>query len=245
MRSPDRGGVRGRGAFPGRPRRAADAALAALALAAWGCAARAPRRPATAAEAAAIVSRWEGFREAVLARPAAELFYDARARRALFSTSGVAAVRDEPGRSLTVVLEGPAGVPLARASWDGARTVVRRAGSPREEREFEGDDPLTPLGIPLSAPSLSLLLFGLPDASPPERVEFSGGTPWLSWRGGALSCELDPSGRARRVVAVDANRKVEVRFSEWSGGIPSRIRIDVSTGGRADLALRADAGGES
>jgi len=214
-----------------------------LAVAAAGCATRLSRRPATAAETAAIVARWETFRQAVLARPAAELFYDARARRSIFSTSGVAAVRDDPGRSLTVVLEGPAGLALARASWDGARTVVRRAGDPRDDREFEGDAPLTPLGIPLSAPSLSLLLFGLPDASPPESVELAGATPWLSWRGGALSCELDPSGRARRVMSLDGRRRVEIRFPEWSGGIPSRIRIDAAHGGRADLALRGDAGG--
>ena len=239
--------MRSRNGIPAPPARALRAALAGtLAALAAGCAARAGRRPATAAETAAIVSRWETFREGVLARPAAELFYDASARRSLFSMSGVAAVRDSPGRSLTVVVEGPAGLPIARASWDGVRTVVEREGRDSGgPQRAEGDAALASLGIPLSAPSLSLLLFGLPDASPPETVEVGARTAWLSWRGGALSCEIDSEGRALRVVALDAKRKVEIRFVEWAGDMPSRIRIAVSTGGTAELALRAGEGGAS
>jgi hypothetical protein len=213
---------------------------AAVLLALAGCAARVPRRPATAAEAAGILARWDSFRDAVLARPAAELFYEARARRSLASESGIAAIRDDPGRTLTVVLE-EGGLPVARASWDGTRTVVRRTGR-SEEREIEGDAPLTPIGIPLSARSLSLLLFGLPDASPPESVAIAGESPWLSWNGGALSCELDSAGRPRRVVSAASGRTVEIRFAEWSEGIPSRIRLEASGGGSAELRLRPGAG---
>jgi len=213
---------------------------AALALLASGCAGRAGRRPATAPEAAAILARWDGFRESVLARPPAELYYDATARRSIFSMSGVAAVRAAPGRSLTIVVEGPAGFPIVRAEWDGDRTVVHREGRPPQT--LEGDVALSALGIPLPASSLSLLLFGLPDAAPPERVEIGADAAWLSWRGGTLSCEIDPAGRPVRVVARDGSRKVEIDFREWAAEVPSRIGISVSTGGTATLVLRPDAG---
>jgi hypothetical protein len=149
-------------------------------------------------------------------------------------------VRAAPGRSLTIVLEGPAGLPIARAEWDGVRTTVRREG--KGEQTLEGDAVLSALGIPLPASSLSLLLFGLPDASPPERVEIGAHATWLSWRGGALSCEIDPAGRPVRVLARDADRRVEIDFREWAADVPSRIGISVSTGGKASLSLRPDAG---
>lgn len=221
--------LRKRGTRPGRILVAG--ALAALASA---CAGRA-RRPATAAETEAVLSRWSAYRESVLSRPAAELWYDARVRRSVYGTSGVAAVRDAPGRSFEVVIEGPAGVALARATWDGARTTVVREG---RSRTFDGDAALSEVGVPLSARSLSLLLFGLPDASPPEAVEIGSSGPWLSWRGGALTCALDSSGRAIRVLARDDERSVEVRFADWENGIPSRVRIAGSPGGTAELALR-------
>ncbi|HET9795568.1 MAG TPA: hypothetical protein VFS34_14030, partial [Thermoanaerobaculia bacterium] len=127
------------------------------------------------------------------------------------------------------------------ATWDGVRTVVQREG--KGEKTIEGDAVLAALGIPLNASSLSLLLFGLPDASPPERIEIAANSSWLSWRAGALSCEIDPAGRPFRVLARDGRRKVEVRFTEWAGDVPSRIGISASTGGTASLALRpADAG---
>ena len=211
-----------------------------MAVFAAGCAGRGGRRPATAQEAAAVVSRWDAFRDAVMSRPAAELFYDAVARRSVFSMSGVAAVRAVPGRSLTIVVEGPAGLPVARASWDGVTTVVQREG--KGEKVVEGDGALSALGIPLPASSLSLLLFGLPDPASPERVEIGAGRAWLSWRGGALACEIDPAGRPVRVIARDASRKIEIRYPEWTGGLPSRIGITVSTDGTASLALRPEAG---
>lgn len=183
-----------------------------------------------------ILSRWNAYREAVLARPPAELYYDARVRRSMWAASGVAAVRDAPGRSFEVVVEGPAGLPVARASWDGVRTTVARDG---RTRTFDGDEALSTVGVPVSARSLSLLLFGLPDAAPPEAVEIGESRPWLSWRGGALTCALDPEGRATRVLARDGERSVEIRFAKWESGMPSRIRIAASPGGSAELALRA------
>jgi hypothetical protein len=44
------------------------------------------------------------------------------------------------------------------------------------------------------------------------------------------------------VIARDAARKIEIRFREWSGDLPSHIAISVSTGGAASLVLRPDAG---
>jgi hypothetical protein len=210
-------------------------ALAALASA---CAGRA-RRPATAAETEAVLSRWNAYRESVLARPAAELWYDVRVRRSVYRVSGVAAVHAAPGRTFEVVVEGPAGVALARASWDGSRTTVMREG---RLRTFDGDEALSEVGVPLSARALSLLLFGLPDASPPQAVEIGAPHAWLSWRGGALTCELDSSGRATRVLARDGERTVEVRFDAWESGIPSRVRVAASPGGTADLTLRRGEG---
>ncbi len=154
--------------------------------------------------------------------------------------SGIAAVRAAPGRSLTIVVEGPAGLPIARAEWDGVRTTVRREG--KGEQTLEGDGALSALGIPLPASALSLLIFGLPDAAPPERVEIGAHAAWLSWRGGALSCEIDPAGRPVRVLVRDAARKVEIDFREWTADLPSRIGISVSTGGTASLTLRPEAG---
>ena len=241
MRPPSRPPKRESG-HAGRARKPLGLAVtaAALALLASGCAGRAGHRPATAAEAAAILSRWDGFRESVLARAPSELFYDATARRSVFAMSGVAAVRVVPGRSLAIVVEGPAGLPIARADWDGARTTVRREG--KREQTLEGDAVLSDLGIPLPASSLSLLLFGLPDAASPDRVEIGAPGARLSWRAGSVACEIDPAGRPLRVLARDASRKVEIDFREWVDGVPSRIGISVSTGGTASLALRPDTG---
>lgn len=195
-------------------------------------------RLATPEQAAEILRRWDVYRDAVLARPPMELFYDATAHRSVFSESFVAAVRDQPGRSLSIVLEGPLGLPLARARWEGGETVIERPGKSPLEKTVQNGAALSDFGIPLSAQSLSLLLFGLPETARPERVELAGGNARFSWNDGALSCEFDlDGGRARRVFSRDAKRQVEIRYLEWRDGIPSHIRIDVSTGGSAELVL--------
>jgi len=211
-------------------------ALAALASALVSCATGIPRRTAAPpARAAEIALRWEAFRSSVLARPAAELFYEARFRRSILSGTFLAAVRDEPGRTLSVVVEGPLGAVVARARWDGKTTVIERAG-----RDAGGDLPtLADLGVPIPARSLSLLLFGLPDEGPPEAFSLAGGAPWVSWRGGALACEFDDSGMTvRRILFREGGPPLDIRYSGWDAGIPSRIAIRISGGGRADLIAR-------
>lgn len=221
----------------------ARAASLAAAVAFFGaCATRPLRRvPATPAQAAGILPRWQVFRDAAVARPPVELFYDVRATRSVFSESFVAAVRDDPGRSLFVVVEGPLGVALARATWDGSKTVVERLDRPAKARAGEGDGSLSTFGIPLSARALSLLLFGVPEISPPERVELQDGHAWLSWEGGGLACEFDPAAALPLGVVVgEGRRRVTARFLGWRQGIPSRITLVMSGGGRAELVLRTE-----
>ena len=216
-------------------------ALAALASALVSCATGIPRRTAAPpARAAEIALRWKAFRSSVLARQAVELYYDARLRRGLLSGTFVAAVRDEPGRALAVVIEGPLGAAVARAKWDGRTTVIERAG----HAAAGGDSPtLADLGVPISARPLSLLLFGLPDETPPDAVELAGGAAWLSWRDGALACEFDDAGlTVRRVLSREGPTPIDIRYSGWDGGIPSRISIRISGGGRADLVARPGEG---
>jgi hypothetical protein len=214
--------------------------LASIAVA-TGCATRPPKRTfATPEQSAEFLRRWEVYRSSALARPSSELFYDAHARRSVFSETFAAAVQDDPGRSLSVVVEGPLGLPLARARWNGGETVIERPGKSPAEKRIPMGAPLSDFGIPLSAQSLSLLLYGLPEITPPEKVERAGANAWFSWNDDRLSCEFDlEAGRAKRVVSRDAKRGVEIRFLAWRGGIPSHIRIDVSTGGSADLVLKS------
>jgi len=182
--------------------------------------------------------RWESCRADVLARPPLERFYDARARRSVLSGTFVAAVRDDPGRSLSVVVEGPLGVPVARANWDGERTVVERSGGAAER--FSDEAPLADIGVPLSARVLSLLLVGLPDTARPDAIELTGDAAWLTFRGSAIACEFDPAqGRVRRVLSLAHGRRVEIRYGGWEGGVPSRVAIKVSGGGSADLVAKA------
>ena len=232
----------GRVAFPPKLLRWAIGAAAVAPL--LSCATGIPRRrAATAPEAAAIVRRWESCRDAILGRPPLERFYDARARRSVFSGTFVAAVRDDPGRSLSVVVEGPLGVPIARARWDGERTVVERSGIPAKRFSDAappgGDAPLADIGVPLSARTLSLLLVGLPDTARPDVVELTGDAAWLTFGGSGLACEFDAAqGRVRRVVSLARGRRVEVRYGAWDGGVPSRVAIRVSGGGSAELVAR-------
>jgi len=222
---------------------AGTAALGAVALLA-GCASRvAPRVPATPAQAAAVLPKWQAFRDGILALPPAERFYDVRASRSMFSQSFVVAVRDDPGRSLLVVVEGPLGVAVARASWDGGRMLVERLDSPARERGGAHEETLASFGVPLPAKAVSTLLVGIPEVSPPEGVEMDGRRTWLSWDGGRVACQIEPSmARPVRAVFRQGRRRVEIRFAEWRAGMPSRIAIEISGGGRADLVLRPPEG---
>ena len=229
----------GDGRVPLPPRLLRCATAAAVAGTLLSCATGAPRRrAATEEQAAAILTRWEAGRADILGRPPLERYYDARLRRSVFSGSFVAAVRDDPGRSLSVVIEGPLGVPIARARWDGERTVVERSGRP--SKRFSDGAPLADIGVPLPARSLSLLLVGLPDTASPDVVELTGDAAWLTFRGSGLACEFDVGqGRVRRVLTLAEGRKIEILYRDWESGAPSKIAIRVSGGGRADLAARA------
>jgi hypothetical protein len=174
-----------------------------------------------------------------------ELFYDAEVSRSVVTMSGTLAVRDDPGKTLALRVEGPLGLPIARADWDGEETKVVVTGSRRGERTIAGDGDLSrELGVPVTANELSLLLFGLPDRAAPESTELAGERAWFSWKGGALRCDFDlSSNRVGTVVSRGERDSVEVRFLEWNAGLPSKIRIKTSRGGGAKLALRsADAG---
>lgn len=222
-----------RDALPGtRPLRLAAAAALVLLSA---CVSHGPSGvPAGAERTASILRAWDAFRASVVSRSAEELFYDVSARRSVVSGSFGAAVRCEPGRSLTVVLEGPLGAPLGRARWDGTRTVVERGG-----KTTEGDAALAVLGIPLPPRALSTLLFGLPETSAPDRVTLAGAAIWLAWRGDDVACAFDPTApRVDRVVSRAGGPRVEILYSGWENGTPTRIRIDVERGGRAELVLR-------
>lgn len=196
--------------------------------------------PATATESASVLERWDRYRTGALPREAAELYYGAQVSRRGLSISGTLAVRDDPGRSLTLLVEGPLGVPIARAEWDGRSTRIRRYARGKDT-ESDGDSMELgeSLGIPLSARSLSYLFFGLPEESPPESLEVAGGSARLLWQGGDVACEFDAAGgRARRVFVRGEKKSVEVAYLDWSGALPSRIRVRVSSGGTAELTLR-------
>lgn len=169
------------------------------------------------------------------------MFYDAQVSRSVVTMSGTLAVRDDPGKSLALRVEGPLGLPVARADWDGEVTKVFVSGSHRGEQTIAGDADLgRELGVPVSAAGLSLLLFGLPDRASPESTEIEGERAWFSWNGGAIRCDFDvSSNRAATVVARGDRGSVEVRFLEWGPALPSRIRIRASRGGSAELRLRS------
>jgi hypothetical protein len=93
--------------------------------------------------------------------------------------------------------------------------------------------------VPISARSLSLLLFGVPDEDPPDAFELAGDAAWLSWRGGSLACEFDDSRMTvRRVLSREGGSSLDIRYASWDAGFPSRIAIRISGGGRADLIAR-------
>ena len=218
--------------------RASLVAAAFLLLA--SCATRPSTRPATAQESENLLRAWGEYRRSALERGPMELFYDARVSRSVVSMSGTLAVRDDPGRSLVLRVEGPFGAPLARADWDGKETRVFVAGPRGKERTIAGDEDLSrELGFPVTAAGLSLLLYGLPDGEAPESTELAGERAWFSWKGGAVRCDFDAaSNRVGTVISRGDRDSVEVRFLEWSGGMPSRIRMRSSRGGSARLALR-------
>lgn len=205
------------------------------------CATRPPTRPATAAESGKLLAAWDDYRRAALARGPMELFYDAEVSRSVITMSGTLAVRDDPGKTLALRVEGPLGLPVARADWDGQETKIVVSGSHKKERTIAGDADLSrELGFPVTAAELSLLLYGLPDSGSPEKTELAGTRAWLSWKGGALRCDFDPlTGRVGTVVSRGERDSVEVRFLDWSSGLPSRIQIKTSRGGGARLALRS------
>ncbi len=170
-----------------------------------------------------------------------ELFYDAQVSRSVMTMSGTLAVRDDPGKALAQRVEGPLGLPIARADWSGGETKVFVAGSRRGEQTLAtGADLSRELGVPVTPLQLSLLLFGLPDGGPPEGARVFGERARLSWQGGALECEFDSS--SSRVASIESRgerNSVEVRFLDWSSGLPSRIRIKTSQGTGAELTLRS------
>ena len=196
--------------------------------------------PATATQSASVLEKWDRYRADALPREAAELYYGAQVSRRGFSISGTVAVRDDPGRSLTLLVEGPLGLPIARAEWDGQSTRIRRYA--RGKETDSGGDSLElgeSLGIPLTARSLSYLFFGVPDDAPPESLEVAGASARLLWQGGVVACEFDAAGgRAKRVLVKGAEKSVEVAYLDWSGAVPSRIRVRVSPGGTAELTLQ-------
>ncbi len=227
-------------------RRSAKLAAGILAfLLVQSCATRPPARPATAEESGKLLAAWGDYRRAALSRGPMELFYDAEVSRSVVTMSGTLAVRDDPGKTLALRVEGPLGLPVARADWNGQETKIVVSGSHKGERTIAGDADLSrELGFPVTAAELSLLLYGLPDSGSPEKTELAGTRAWFSWKGGALRCDFDPSsGRVGTVISRGERDSVEVRFLDWSAGLPSRIQIKTSRGGGALLALRsADAG---
>jgi hypothetical protein len=205
-------------------------ALVLAALLSFACASGPTFTPATGDQIRVLSEEWGRYREGVLRRETSELFYDARVLRNGFRTTATLAVRDDPGRSLSLRAEGPLGRPLVRADWDGAAGAEP---SGREAARF-GES----IGVPLSAKSLSLLLFGLPAESPPEQLGFWSGGARYSWEEGNLFCDFDLEARkAQRVVAKRGGRKVEINYLAWQGDLPSRIQVKVSLGGTIDLEL--------
>jgi hypothetical protein len=205
------------------------------------CATRPALRPATAEESVRLLEAWELYRQAAVARGPMELFYEAQVSKRFLAVSGSLAVRDDPGRTLALRVEGPLGLPVARADWDGEETKVFVAGSRAGERTLSGDEDLSrALGIPVTAAQLSWLLYGLPDGTAPESAELAGERAWFSWYGGSLRCDFDPSSRrVGTVLCRGARDSIEVRYLDWQSNLPSRIRIKASRGGGADLTLRS------
>lgn len=222
-----------------RPVRAGLAVVAILFLA--SCATQPAARPATAQESAKLLETWSEYRRMALSRGPMELFYDAEVSRHVVAISGTLAVRDDPGKTLALRVEGPLGLPLARADWNGEETKVFVSGSRKGEQTITGDADLSrELGVPVTAAELSLLLFGLPDGASPETTELAGQRAWFSWKGGMLRCDFDlSSNRVGTVISRGDRDSVEIRFLDWSAGLPSRIRIKTSRGGGASLALRS------
>lgn len=207
-----------------------------------GCATRrAAYAPASVPEAAAVSEKWARYRADSLPHEPTELLYDADVSRRGLTLSGTLAVRDDPGKSLSVMVAGPMGLPLARADWNGVTTeVVKYGGRGGKKISVDPEDLGDAFGIPLSARALSLLFFGLPEETPPESVAVAGENAQLTWEGGNLLCEFDASARhARRIVARGPSRNVEVSYLAWNGALPTRIRVKVSSGGSADLSLRS------
>ncbi len=185
-----------------------------------------------------MLEKWDRYRSGALPGGPAELYYGAEVSRHGFSIAGTLAVRDDPGKSLTLLVEGPLGLPIARAEWDGQTTRVRRYAGGKSKEVSGSADVGESLGIPLSARSLSYLFFGVPEESAPDSLEVAGSNARLLWQGGSVACEFDAAGgRARRVLMQSPERTVEVAYLDWSGATPSRIRVHVSSGGTAELTL--------
>jgi hypothetical protein len=174
-----------------------------------------------------------------------ELFYDAEVSRSVVTATGTLAVRDVPGKALSIRVEGPLGTTLASADWSGDETRIFVAGRRGGERSIPaGSDLSRELGVPVTPIQLSWLLYGLPDPDAPEATRVGGEHAWFSWNNDALRCDFDPSTRRVGMVVSRGNgASVEVHFLGWEAGLPSRIRITTSRGGGAELTLRsAEAG---
>lgn len=195
--------------------------------------------PVPALEAAQLLKKWGAFQRRALAGGKQELFYRAEASRHGLGLSGTLSVLDDPGKLLLLRVEGPLGIPLARADWDGRNTTVETfSGKHRVRKEADNASFGRAFGIPLSARSLSLLFLGVPESLPPESLLSNGGETRYLWSGGALSCDFDNArGLPLRVVSRGQGNEVEVRYLDWSGPLPSRIRLDVASGGSAELDL--------
>ena len=230
-----------RARFRSWPAAAPTALAAGLIAVLSACAVRPAFRPASAGESSRLFEAWSAYREAALSRGPMEMFYDAHVSRSLMTMSGTLSVRDDPGKSLALRVDGPLGLPVARADWNGQDTRILVNGSRKGEQTLPaGADLSRELGVPVTPQQLSLLLFGLPEGTAPETAEIFGETARFSWQGGALRCEFDPS--ARRVATIESRGEqdsVEVRFLEWTAGLPSRIRIKTSRGTGAELILRS------
>ena len=205
------------------------------------CATRPRSRPATLEETSRLLQAWGLYRQGALSHGAMEMFYDAQVSKNVLTMSGTLAVRDDPGKTLALRVVGPLGLPVAQADWNGQETKVSVNGSRRGERTLSGDADLSrELGVPVTPMQLSLLLFGLPESASPESTELAGERAWFLWQGGALRCEFDPSaGRVETILNRGSRDWVEIRFLDWSSGLPSRIRIKTSRGTGAELTLRS------
>jgi hypothetical protein len=219
----------------------ASTVLAAALGSLFACTTAERLRPASPTEAGRFLEEWTRFRAPILARGLTELSYDAEVSRRLLSFSGSVSALNLPGQSLLLRVDGFFGLPVARAEWDGTETRIRIAGKTAERTVGAGGDLSEVLGVPLSAEQISLMLFGLPDRSDPETLEFRGSRAWPSWRGGTLRCEFDAGeGHPFAIFSRGERQHVEIRYLGWADGIPTRIRIR-SASGTADLSLRSAA----